>query len=530
MREHGILSVFIVLCMLVGVWILSTGETQEVSKPIPVKVATPQRGTIQQDIIYTGTLSADANVEIFANTSGKLVTFNVDNGDPIKAGDTLAKTDARELQIALKQAEAAAKAAEAQLITVKATSQIKIEAQLETAHASLDAATAQFIQTQTLARAQTSSQFEQAKAGVTAAEATLKKATDGARNQEIQQAKAASRAAEAGLKNAQASFARIQKLHEKEAISDQDFDNAQAQLDSAKAQHESTIQQLSLVEEGARQEDVTAAEAQLSQAQASLALARVAVDTEDWNTQITLAQSQVRQAEANLLSAKKLIDIRAWEHDITAAQAQFDQATAQVHLAKKRLADATITAPLNGIVVNRSADRGDYAAAAGSPSATPILTLVKMDLLKAIFTVPATELSNVAVGNSVGISTGQLQVDGKIRFISPTVSPEDRSVRVEAEIPNPTYRLKPGMFVEVNIDPSAPDDSLLLPREAVLDIQDGIGHVFIATDGIAQQQTVKVGRAWGEHISILEGVSDSTPVIVSGHRQLADGDGILVVK
>lgn len=86
------------------------------------------------------------------------------------------------------------------------------------------------------------------------------------------------------------------------------------------------------------------------------------------------------------------------------------------------------------------------------------------------------------------------------------------------------------MFVEVNIDFSAPDDSLLLPREAVLDIQDGVGHVFIATDGSARQQIVKVRLAWGENISILEGVSDSTPVIVSGHRQLADGADILVVK
>ena len=69
------------------------------------------------------------------------------------------------------------------------------------------------------------------------------------------------------------------------------------------------------------------------------------------------------------------------------------------------------------------------------------------------------------------------------------------------------------MFVEVSIDLSTTADSLLLPRDAVLDIQDKVGHVFIVTDGKARQQTVKVGLAWGENISILEGVIDSTPVI-----------------
>ena len=526
MQRTGFQHFILLLCLGLS----GLADAQEAAKPKPVKVATPQRGKIEQKITYTGNLEADAMVEIYANTSGKLVVLKVDEGDHVNKDDILAQTDSRELRLALKQAEAARKAAEAQFLTVKATAQIRIETQLETAHASLNAAQAQLAQAQALAQAQTTSQFEQAKAGVIAAEANLKKAMEGARNQEVQQAKAALKAAKAGLKNAQASFQRVQELHEKEAISDQDLDNAEAQLDSAKAQHESAVEQLSLVEEGARREDIIAAEAQLSQAQASLTLARVPIDTEDWNTQITLAYSQVRQAEANLRSAQKLVDIRAWEHDIAGAEAQVNQAAEQVNLAKKRLADATIISPVDGIVVNRGADLGDYAGAAGGPGANPILTIVKMDVVKAVFSVSEDNLSNIAVGTAVSISVGQQHISGKINFISPIVKPEDRTVRVKAEIPNPEYRLKPGMFVEVSIDFSAPDDALLLPREAVLDIQDKVGHVFIATDGSARQQTVKVGLAWGENISILEGLTEATPVIVSGHRQLVDGMEIVVVK
>ena len=530
MRQNRLQNFILLLCVVFGVLNANSGYAQEISKPKPVKVATPQRGTIEQKTTYTGNLEADAIVEIYAGAPGKLVVLKVDEGDQVNKGDVLAQTDSRELHLALKQAEAALKAAEAQLSIVKATAQIKIEAQTEAARASLDAAQAQLEQARALAQAQVTSQFEQATAGVTTAEANLKKAMEGARNQEIQQAKAAVSGAKAGLENAGANFDRVQKLHQKEAISDQDLDNAKAQLDGAKAQYNGAVEQLSLIEEGARQEDISAAEAQLNQAQASLALARVAVDTEDWNTQIAMAESQVRQAEANLLSTRELVKIRAWEYDIVAAQAQFDQANEQVKLAKKRLADATITSPVNGIVVNRDADLGDYATAATSPGGGPIFTIVKMDVVKAVFTVSEVDLSNVGIGTAVSISTGQQHISEEIDFISPIVNPEDRTITVKAEIPNPAYRLKPGMFVEVNIDLSAPDESLLLPREAVLDIRDKIGHVFIATDGRARQQSVKVGLTWGENISIIEGLADSTSVIVSGHRHLADGTEILIVK
>ena len=528
MRQGGFRNCIILLCLGLGGLSWHYVYAQEVSKPKPVKVAHPQRGKIERKITYTGNLEADAKVEIYANIPGKLMVLKVDEGNQVNKGDILAQTDSRELHIALKQARAVLKAAEAQLSIVKATAQIKIEAQVEAAQASHDAANAQLEQAQMLARAKVTSQFEQAKAGVTAAEASLKKAMKGARSQEVQQAKAAVSGAKAGLENAQANFDRVQTLHQKDAISDQNLDNAKAQLDSAKAQYESASEQLSLVEEGAQQEDINAAEAQLNQAQASLALAGVTVDTEDWKTQITIAESQVRQAEASLLSARELVQIRAWEHDIAAAQAQFDQANEQVNLAKKRLADATITAPVNGIVINRNTDLGDYVSS--GPGGNPIFTIVKMDVVNVVFTVPEVDLSNVVIGAPISISTREQDINGNIDFISPIVNLDSRTVEIKAEIANPEYRLKPGMFVEVSIDLSPTDDSLLLPREAVLDIQDRMGHVFIMKDGKAHQQTVKVGLVWGEEISILEGVTDSTPVVVSGHRQLANDADIFVVK
>ena len=153
-----------------------------------------------------------------------------------------------------------------------------------------------------------------------------------------------------------------------------------------------------------------------------------------------------------------------------------------------------------------------------------------MDVVKAIFSVSEDDFANVVVGTEVRISAAGQRISGEISFISPMVNPEDRTVKVRAEIPNPEYRLKPGMFAEVTIDRSGADDSLLLPRQAVLNPRDGSRIVFTAADGVARQQQVRVGFAWGESISVLGGITETASVIVSGHRGLMDGMRILVVE
>ena len=55
------------------------------------------------------------------------------------------------------------------------------------------------------------------------------------------------------------------------------------------------------------------------------------------------------------------------------------------------------------------------------------------------------------------------------------------------------------------------------------------GHIFVATDSMAQQRTVEIGCPWSEHISIFEDINEITSVIVPGHRQLTDGADIRIV-
>jgi RND family efflux transporter MFP subunit len=523
-----VVLLFFILCWLN----MGSLEAQEASKPQPVEVTTPKRGTISQELIYTGSIAADAQVEVSANMPGKVIELKVDEGDRVKKGDALALTDSTELLFAAKQAEAALRAAQAQLATTEALAQIRVESQVATAKAALNAAQTQLEQAKALSYMQTKIQLEQAEAGVAAAKANLKKTREGARQQEKEQTKAAVEHAKVGLEHAKLSFDRAKQLYENEAVSKQDFDGAKAQYDGAKAQYDGAVEQLSLVEEGARTEDIVAVEAQVRQAEASRDLAKLAVDTKDWEKKIALAESQVGQAEAGFLSAKALEDTRSWEHEIEIARTQVAQAQEGHNLAKKRLDDATITSPIDGTVAVRSMDVGDYAQTPSSPSGKPLFTIVHMDVVKAVFTIPEGDLDKFSTGGAVliSIASGNEDITGEVNFISPVVNPEDRTVTVKATIPNPDHELRPGMFIEVRVKTSERTNALLLPRSAVLDTRNDSGYVFIAENGKASQRKVRIGMVWGDRAEIIEGISDSDTVIVNGQRGLQDGTTISVVK
>lgn len=108
-------------------------------------------------------------------------------------------------------------------------------------------------------------------ARVQAAEASLREAVAGPRRSEIQQAQAELRVAEAEVERATRELERIRTLAEQSVVSRQDLDNAKAALDAAAGRRDADRQALQLLREGTRPERVQAARAELASARAALA-------------------------------------------------------------------------------------------------------------------------------------------------------------------------------------------------------------------------------------------------------------------
>lgn len=496
-----------------------TARTDE--KATLVETASVEVGDITQKLSLVGDIEAQAQVFVFAKIPGKIEELKVDMGDSVRKGDVLAVVEHKELELNVRQAKAALKAAEAGLNQAQNLSKIKIMSQVRQAKAGLDAAEAVYDQVNDISLTRINTQIAQASAGLEAIKANLKKIKEGAREEERKQVEATVQQAKANLDNAKANYERMKRLFEGGAISKQTFDGIETQYNVAKAQHEAAKQQLKLVSEGARKEDIQAVSAQVKQASAGLKLAKKMAETKSWKKDIARAKAQLKQASAGLESAMALKKAKSWETEITSAKTAVQQAQVALELAQKKLADATITAPISGIVSRRNVDLGDMA----SPQA-PAFEIVDMDVVKAKVNVIESDLYKIKVGDEalVSVEAFQKPVKGKVTLISPILDKMSRTATVEISIDNKDYKLKPGMFARAEVIYNKHKSALLVPSSAVV-YEEEKAYVYTVRSNTAKMVPVRIGfrSEDGNKTEIISGLSREDEVIVSGHFGLKDG-------
>ncbi|HEY0555835.1 MAG TPA: efflux RND transporter periplasmic adaptor subunit [Thermoanaerobaculia bacterium] len=221
-----------------------------------------------------------------------------------------------------------------------------------------------------------------------------------------------------------------------------------------------------------------------------------------------IPKSDLETADANLGVA----DGRYQEAIETARtrQALLSQRRSELAIAQQQLTDSVLTAPFDGAVRERLVNAGDYLAAG-----TPVAVLVRVDPLRLRLAVPEREAAGIRVGQPVeltveGVAAGHT---GHIARISPSISESNRTLMVEAEVPNADRGLRPGGFARARIVVQAGDTAVLVPASAVVTFA-GIEKVVGVDGGKAVEKRVRTGRKSGDKVEIVEGVKAGEPVIV----------------
>jgi len=96
------------------------------------------------------------------------------------------------------------------------------------------------------------------------------------------------------------------------------------------------------------------------------------------------------------------------------------------------------------------------------------------------------------------------------------------------EIPNPGYRLKPGMYARVTVTTDERKDALVVPTNAVVDYTGRRGVFVASADSTVTFRPVRVGIEESEQIEILDGVAEGDQVVTTGAAALRDGDRVLL--
>ena len=534
MKKFWIIALIIVIA--IAAFFIRSATRQQGSEPEAVaatikavEVLKAPRGEIRSELQLSGTIEANSRVTVFPEVPGKIIQMDIDEGAKVAKGQTLAVVEHTELALQVRQAEAAHRATQTAFDQAQKLAEVRVRSQIDQVRAQLVSATVSLQQVEDLSKTRTTSQVEQAKAGLESLKANLEKIKHGARDEDLRQAEAALAGAKASLTNARSNHKRMKKLFENDAISKQSFELAKTQLDIAKSQYEVAREQQALIQNGAREEDIQAMEAQVAQAEAALKLADAQADTKTWEKDKALAESQVAAARATLEAAEALADAKSWEAEIIAAETAMEQAKIALSLAQERLGDATITAPISGILSMRYLDLGGLA----SPTA-PIFEIVDIDTVKATVSVIESDLSKLDFENQepwIEVDALAQPVPGKISLISPVLDQASRSAKVEIMIDNADLRLKPGMFAKVRVPVEIHENAILLPRSAV--IEDNVRQtqiVFVVADGRSRRRQVEMGLAEGSRVEITSGLSEGEQVVIAGQHTLKDGEEVMVMN
>ncbi|NJD32675.1 MAG: efflux RND transporter periplasmic adaptor subunit, partial [Gammaproteobacteria bacterium] len=212
----------------------------------------------------------------------------------------------------------------------------------------------------------------------------------------------------------------------------------------------------------------------------------------------------------------------------TAENAKFDldALRASYESAKLELSYTEIRAPIAGVVSARHIKVGNTI----KPN-DPTFRVTNLDPLIAYVHVPEKEFRKIAARQPADVivdALGGEHFTGTIARISPTVDPQTGTFRAEVEVPDPTRRLKPGMFARVNIVYERRENALQLPRNAILDA-DGEQSVFIVANGKAEQRRIQTGLANNGWVEVLQGLKGDERVVVVGQAGLKTGTVVKVV-
>jgi len=246
---------------------------------------------------------------------------------------------------------------------------------------------------------------------------------------------------------------------------------------------------------------------------------------------LQLAETNVERSrslfERQLLPKQTLDDNEA---RYQAALAQLDLARAQNTQSKARLdelrinlANTVITSPVNGFVAKRNVDPGAFVS-----QQSPVADVVDITRVRLVANVVEKDLKELESGNAASVEVDAFPGEkfaGRIARVSPVLDPATRTAPIEIEIPNPTFRLKPGMYARVGITTQTKKNALVLPSTAVIDLG-GRRGVFQLQNETAVFRTVQVGTEQGSIVEILSGLKDGDEVISTGAGALRDGDRV----
>ncbi len=225
-----------------------------------------------------------------------------------------------------------------------------------------------------------------------------------------------------------------------------------------------------------------------------------------------------RELERNAALVEKGV-VSSQVHERVSMDLRSIQALILVQMEK--IADRTITAPIDGVVLRRDGEVGEIAEAGQI-----LFRVGALKPLQVVAEVNEEDIPRVAVGQTVLFRTDAFpgrDLEGKVREITLIGDPIAKTYRIKVALPDDTPLL-PGMSVEANVVTRKQTGALLVPAEAVSG-----STVLVVADGHVHKRTIEIGIRGARAVEVISGLKQDERVVSPVAGGLADGDRVRAV-
>ena len=258
------------------------------------------------------------------------------------------------------------------------------------------------------------------------------------------------------------------------------------------------------------------------------------------NARASLDLAEGDFARAQMLFDKKLLskadfDTRSAQAEV--ARRQYDiarngamqqyqallAARARLSLAQKALADTVVRSPFAGVVGQRLVSVGAYVA-----RGTKVASVMRTNPLRVNLTVPEQYSAEVAIGRPVSLEVDAAPgktFEGQVRYVSPALQSDSRTLIVEALVANDSGVLKPGSFATARIEQGSERPGVLVPKAAVRTVS-GTSRVYVISGERTEERIVTVGQSVDDLVEITTGLKAGENVATSNVEKLSDGSRV----
>ena len=223
---------------------------------------------------------------------------------------------------------------------------------------------------------------------------------------------------------------------------------------------------------------------------------------------------RVRRLRASGINSPQELDRAQTEHTV---------AVADLAASSTRLNKSVVQAPIAGVIDELFTKDGEWA-----DTGKPLARIVQVDRIKVVVGVPESDIPFVQEGEKVEVTFDALKGGsrtGTVYRIAATGERQTRSFSTEIALDNTDGQIRPGMIARVRFVRQVFENAISVPIFSVITLENQ-RFVFLEKDGVAHMRPVELGVLTGDHLQITKGLEPGDRLIVTGHRDLREGQPV----